>query len=105
MDLLLKQVLIIEEVQRQPNPRDPIRTYKYITTGKNFIKYPFKSHEIVFTSMFQENVEIKLLFRNLVKVAYQSAKSERFYYPLLINSENLKVVFIQTFIQRHFRRI
>ena len=102
MDLLLKQVLIIEEVQRQPNPRDPIRTYKYITTGKNFITYPFKSHETVFTSIFQENVEIKLLFRNLVKVAYQRAKSERFYYPLLINNENLKVVFIRTFINKLF---
>jgi len=102
MDLLLKQVLIIEEIQRQPNPRDPIRTYKYITTGENFIKHPFKSHEIVFTSMFQENAEIKLLFRNLVKVAYQNAKSEYNYYPLLINSANLKAVFIRTFIQRIF---
>lgn len=102
MDLLLKQVLTIEEVQRQPSPRDPAKTYKYITRGENFTKYPIRSHETVFTSTFQENAEIKLLFRNLVKVAYQRAKSERSYYPLLINNENLKAVFTRDLIHRVF---
>jgi len=102
MDLLLKQVLVIEEVQRQSNSRDPIRIYKYIAAGTNFVKYQFRSHEIVFLSMFQENAEIRLLFRNLVKVAYQNAKSQRQYYPLLINNVNLKAAFVKTIFHRIF---
>lgn len=102
MDLLLKQVLIVEEVQRKPSPRDPIRTYKYVTTGKNFSKYLVRSHEIVFLSVFQKNLAIRVLFRNLVKVAYQNAKSERMYYPYLTTNLNLKDSFKTTIYQKLF---
>lgn len=102
MDLLLKQVLVIEEIQRQPNPRDPIRTYKYIATGKDFAKYHFKPHERVFISIFQDNVQHRILFRNLVKIAYQNAKSAHAYFPLIIDNANLKLAFTRTAIQKVF---
>ena len=90
MDLLLKQVLTIENIERQPSPRDPIRTYKYIAAGNNFSTYKPRLHEMVFISPFQKNSELRILFRNLVKVGYQNAKSERNYYSYLIQSDSLK---------------
>jgi hypothetical protein len=102
MDLLLKQVLIIEEVQRQPSLRDPIRMYKYIMVGKNFGAYLVRPHEIVFLSVFQKNPKLKIVFKNLVKVAYQNAKSERLYYPFLTTNINLKDSFNTTIYHRLF---
>jgi hypothetical protein len=102
MDLLLKQVLSIEEVQRRPSPRDPVRTYKYVATGKNFVKYQFRPHEVVFLSMFRKDTSIRLLFRNLVKVAYQGAKSTRLFHPMITTNVNLKTSFYQTILQRIF---
>jgi len=102
MDLLLKQVLIVKEVQRQPSPRDPIKIYKYVTTGKNFSKYSAMSHEIVFLSVFQKGPAIRILFRNLVKVAYQKAESAPMYYPYLTCNINLKDSFYTTIYQKLF---
>src|SRR5688500_7078005 len=88
MDLLLKQVLVLEEVQRQPNPRDPVRIYKYATTGRNFESYRSKRHERVFISPFQNDRALRILFRNMVKVGYQNAGSATDYHTVLIRNHN-----------------
>jgi hypothetical protein len=90
MDLLLKQVLEIREVQRQASSRDPIRVHKYVVTGSSYENYQVKLHESALLSIFQTNRESSVLFRNLVKIAYQNAKNERHYYPQLTASANLK---------------
>lgn len=100
MDLLLKQVLAIREVQRQASSRDPIRVHKYVVTGSNYGNYQAKPHEPVLLSIFQTNPESSVLFRNLVKIAYQNAKNERRYYPQLTTSPNLKDALSTSLFQR-----
>jgi uncharacterized membrane protein YgcG len=100
LDLLLKQVLVIEEIQRQASRREPVRTYKYVSVGKNFRGYVKKPHEWVFLSIFDKNRAIKILFRNLVRVGFQQAESEKDYQHSLVTSKYLKEAFSSTFIQK-----
>ncbi|HYG01952.1 MAG TPA: hypothetical protein VD927_05865 [Chryseosolibacter sp.] len=100
MDLLLKQVLAIREVHRQASSRDPIRAHKYVVIGKNFKSYQVRTHEPTLLSIFQTNPEANVLFRNLVKIAYQNAKSERYYYPKLTTSPNLKEAISTSLLQK-----
>ena len=49
MDLLLKKVIEIKEVNKKSHPRDKyIRTYTYVVSGKNFSKYKPKKHELIY---------------------------------------------------------
>ena len=98
LDLLLKQVLSIVEVTRQPSTHDPARVYKYVTAGKRFKTYESKPHEVVFTSIFQSFPEYQVLFRNLVKMAYQNAKSQRKYALRLSKGPNLNEAFNTSWI-------
>lgn len=100
MDLLLKQVLAIREVQRQASSRDPIRVYKYVVIGENFNSYQMRLHERAVLSIFQTNSEANVLFRNLVKIAYQNAKSERHFYPQLTSNPNLKEAISTSVLQK-----
>ena len=100
MDLLLKQVLVIREVQRQASSRDPIRVHKYVITGSNYGNYQVKTHESVLLSIFRANPESSVLFRNLVKIAYQNAKNEKHYYPQLTANPNLKDALSTSLFQR-----
>src|SRR5688500_11913344 len=77
MDLLLKQVLVIEEVQRQSHKRNPVRVYKYIGRGKNFKGYACPGHELVFISAYQKSPALRILFNNFVRMGYENAGSEK----------------------------
>lgn len=102
MDLLLKQVLLIREVERQANIRDPIRVYKYVVAGANFRNYRMSKHEFALLSVFDKNPDANILFRNLVKIAYQNAKNERQYYSQLITNSNLKELVSTSLVQKMF---
>ncbi|MBA4053388.1 MAG: hypothetical protein C0490_01625 [Marivirga sp.] len=102
MDLLLKQVLNMEEIQRQPSPRDPVRYYKYISAGVNFRSYKGKPHEMVFLEPFKKNPDLNILFRNLVKIGYQNSKSEKKYYNDLINNDVLQKAFSTSWSEKLF---
>jgi hypothetical protein len=104
MDLLLKQVLTIEEVERQPSPRDPVRTYRYISKGKTFFGHKTLPHENVFISAFDPTKERKVLFRNVVKISYENAESFKSYQTRLMESPNLHNLFERSFIQSIFGR-
>lgn len=100
LDLLLKQVLVVEEIQRQPSRREPVRIYKYVSVGKNFRNYIKQPHEWVFLSIFDKNRAIKILFRNLVRVGFQEAESEKIYHHNLIASKSIREAFNSTFVQK-----
>lgn len=102
MDLLIKQILSIEEIERQPSKRDPIRIYKYIGTGKNFSGYRCLPHELCFLSAYYKNSTIRILFRNFVKIGYENAHSELDFYKTLRTSNELKDMFTVSLFQRIF---
>ena len=100
MDLLLKKVLAIHEVERQASHRDPIRVHKYVFAGENFVGYCPMKHELPFLSIFQKQLDISVLFRNLVSIAYEQVKSEKSYYAKIVSSANLKQAIKTSIIQK-----
>lgn len=102
MDLLLKQVLSIKEVQEQASDRDPVRVIKYVREGENFNQHQDRLHESVILSVFQKTPDVSILFRNLVKIAYQNAKHKRHYYPQLTENSNLREAFSTSIFEKLF---
>lgn len=102
MDLLLKQVLITEDVERQLNQRDPIRTYKYVSTGENFRKHNILPHELTFLLPYRKNQDTRMLFRNCVQVGYENARSKRVLHKVIRLSPALQNAFTASLIQKVF---
>ena len=102
MDLLLKQVLSIKEVQDQAGERDPVRIIKYVREGEKFNQHHDRLHESVILSVFQKTPDVSILFRNLVKIAYQNARHKRHYYPQLIENSNLREAFTSNIFEKLF---
>jgi hypothetical protein len=90
LDLLLKKVLVTEDVQRQPSERDPVMVYKYLRAGQNFAAYKSKAHEDVFLSVFKNNPSSSVLFRNLVKIGYEKSSSTNRYLYRVITSPDVE---------------
>lgn len=102
IDLLLKRVLRTFEVQRQPSSRDAIRSYKYVEIGENFLNYQPLPHEEIFLTPFQKSESVQILFRHIVKMGYQNAKSESRIHNVLRQSPNLAGCFGRNMIQSIF---
>jgi hypothetical protein len=100
MDLLLKQVIGIEQVERQPSASDPVRAYKYISIGKNFRTYSSLQHEQVFLNPFSNDPDIKYFFKHFVKMAYENARTEKRYQTQVRSSRMLQDAFTITFLQK-----
>lgn len=98
MDLLLKQVLKIEEVFKHTGGTNEQRLYEYVETGKNFRFYNPLPHENVFLEIFQKNEDYRFLFRHVVKVGYENAKSYNYFHKLIRKSHNISDCFKENFI-------
>ncbi|EDP96177.1 hypothetical protein U8527_14795 [Kordia algicida OT-1] len=105
MDLLLKKVLKIVEVEKQPHPRDEVRVYTYVETGKNFEKYTAKNHELIFLRPFKEEASIQILFKHYVKIIYEASNGKKGYRESIRSSKELQPYFSQTFFISLFRVI
>ena len=102
MDLLLKEVVRTFEVQRQENSRDADRIYKYVEISRNFWTYQPLPHENLFLAPFQKSDSVQILFRHIVKIGYQTAKSESKLHNILTQSSNIDRCFSRNIIQSLF---
>lgn len=102
MDLLLKRVLMIEDVERQVSMRDPIRTYKYVCAGENFRRHTILPHELTFLLPYRRNPDTRMLFRNCVEIGYENAGSKRALHKTIRSSPALQHTFSASFLQRVF---
>lgn len=104
MDLLLKKVIEIEEINRRSHPRDKyIRTYTYVIAGKNFEKYKPKNHELIYLNPFNKSPSIQILFQHFVKMAYDASKGSWFYKKQVRVNQEINSYFKQTFLLNFFR--
>lgn len=97
MDLLLKRVIEIKVENTRVLARDKyakkvevIKSYNYVIKGKNFDKYNPKVNELIFLAPYQKSTSIKILFKHLVKMAYENAGSSKSFKSSVLNSKNLK---------------
>ena len=93
MDLILKKVLKIVDVDKRLHPRDEVRTYTYVETDENFKKYTPKNHELAFMNAFIKENDIQILFKNLIKSAYVSAGGSKSYRKTIRRNKHLKHYF------------
>lgn len=100
LDLLLKKVLVVHQIQRQAHPKDPAKVYKYVMPGTAFPDYRHRVHEIVFLSPFKRDHGLKILFQNLVKMSYEKAESDKMYYSYIIANPFMKPNFRRSFYQK-----
>lgn len=100
MDLLLKQVIEITTVSKQPSSRrDKVRSYKYVVRSKNFLNYKPLEHEIVYLSPYQKSSSLKVLFQHLIRTGFQNAKSESKYVSAVRRSPNIHFYFTKNIYQ------
>lgn len=104
MDLLLKQVIAIKEINRKAHSRDKyIRTYTYVVSGKNFSKYEPKNHEIIYQSPFLKSQSIEILFKHYIKMIYDASNGSWKYQKLTKSNKNISPLFKQTVFLDLFR--
>ncbi len=99
VDLLLKKVLELKTVERQPHPNDAIRYYKYISVGKNFYNYKPLDHEYIYIEAFKKDDSIEILFQNLIRLGIEKAINAKRYRLAVSQSPNLQAYFSQNFLQ------
>jgi hypothetical protein len=102
LDLILKKVLKIIEVTRNPSVVEGTLVYSYITRGPNFKNHTFKKQEEFFTSTFAEEEEYQVLFRNMVKIGYQKSKKKSHFIKQLFEKSLLQRCFSQNLFQEIF---
>lgn len=99
MDLLLKQVLKTIDIQRNTRSNSRIRNYQYVCVGKNFNSHRPLPHETIFLAPFQRNKNVEILFRHVVKLGYENAKSEAKLHAKLSKSPNIASCYKSNFLQ------
>lgn len=75
-DLILKDVLRLVQVEKAMNKRDRPRIYKYVCVGKRFFSYNPHIIEKLFLDPFNRNMELQVLFGNLVKMVVKTYRND-----------------------------
>jgi hypothetical protein len=102
LDLVLKKVLQVVEVEKPISLREGTRSYKYIKLGRNFKSYYPLDHEQVFLVPFTKDSKNAILIRHFIKTGYDNIKNEAHYKSILYNYPNIKKYFRRNFFQRLF---
>lgn len=102
IDLIFKRVLDRFEVERQYNSNQSVRIYDYIGAGEKFKDYTSKRHEQFFTKTFQDDSEIGILFRNLIKIGYQNSKTKYNFKKEILQNKSLNKVISQNVFEKLF---
>lgn len=92
-DLVLKDVLRIVQIERSMNKRDRPRTYKYVCIGKRFFRYTPHTIEKLFLDPFIKNMELQVLFGNLVKMVVSKYRNDTTLHTETILSGTLGLCF------------
>ena len=105
-NLLLREILILEEREDQTHPNSIPRELTYIFPGQNFKNYQCQPHEMCFLETFYESDDIEVMFKHLIKAAYQNARSRGEYiYRKLIKEEALAGYFKTGVFNTMFARV
>lgn len=96
MDLLLKQVLVVNESVRtyKSGRRYKEFTSHFVTKGKKFDDYKASPYEEIFLSVFRKSPDLKAVLTKLIKVAYEATGSKRKF---------RKLIYLTSPVRHHFR--
>lgn len=100
LDLVLKRVLQVVEVEKPISNREGTRVYKYIKRGKAFNTYYPLKHEQAFLSTFAKERDSEILMRHFVKIFYRKTGSEFHLKSILYKYPAIKKYFRRNVFQR-----
>lgn len=100
-DLIFKEVLQIITIEKQTHPKDPVTSSAYVVHGKNFYTYHPQPHELVFLQPYIKSKTVKILFRHLVKMGFENAKSPNSFGKTIENGR-IKKYFNNGYFSRAF---
>lgn len=98
MDLILKGVLKITEVEKQASAREKPRFFPYVESGSKFSNYQPLPHEapLITSFKFEDNMRVQL--NNFIKISRSNTDN---YKQLLCLSPTVAQYLHQSFIQRY----
>lgn len=102
LDLVLKKVLQVVEVEKPISIREGSRSYKYIRLGRNYKTYYPKDHEYVFLAPFNKEEKVEILIRHFIKIGYDSIGNEIHYKNIIYSYPSLKRYFKRNIFQKLF---
>jgi hypothetical protein len=106
IDLILKKVIKITESSSLINKKHNISSagISYVKIGKNFSSYRPKKHEFVFLTIFYKNRQLKVLFKQYMKVIYNGINSEYDYKSAIRTSPDINSLYTTNFFSKLLRR-
>ena len=103
MDLILRQVLFVEHLQRKTVQGNRMIGYLYVFAGRNFRREKPTLHEMVFLYPYYKRPRAKIIFHHLLQMAYSHAKNEEhFKRKYLLDSAPLRELIHIGFWQQVF---
>jgi len=100
LDLVLKRVLKVVEVEKPISSREGTRIYKYIKRGKAFNSYYPMEHEQAFLATFKKERDSEILMRHFVRIFFRMTGTESHYKSTLYKYPGIRSYFPQNWLQR-----
>jgi hypothetical protein len=75
MDLILKRVLKIVEIEKQASNKDPVRKQTYVDVGDNYKTYTPTDFEKPFINSFKFDDGMRVLLRNYIIVCKTNTRN------------------------------
>jgi len=101
LDLLRQQVLAVSHDPSQPNPRDPVTWQQYIISGLALHAHQVLAHERLLISAFQVDDQLRVPFKQYVRMIFEKASTASEYYKLIQTNTRTG----QLFLQHWFRQL
>lgn len=98
MDLILKGVLKIIEVEKQASEHEKIRVLPYVESGNKFANYQLLPHEKPLITSFKFEDDMRVQLNNFIKISRSNTDN---YKQLLCLSPTVSQYLNQSFIQRY----
>lgn len=93
LDLLMRKVLVFNEVLKDPDKRGRARRYKYVQPGPAFSERTALPHEDVFTGPYANNHGERYLLKNLVRIGFSRAVNVRAYHNRVLGIPRMLPLF------------
>ncbi|HLO55585.1 MAG TPA: hypothetical protein VK169_14935 [Saprospiraceae bacterium] len=100
-NLLLRKILIIEcKKTRGETYYEINKIQQFVSLGPNFNSYNLEKHESIFLIPFNNDLELKLSLRNLVKIVFEGIKSTDEFKMKYLYNHRISIYFSSNLFQR-----
>lgn len=103
MDLLLKKVLEVKEIDKKDENETDENTY--VVTGENFNNYKPKDHESILINPFLKSESIEILLEQFIKMVYESSSGAHYYRVTTKRNQEISTYFKSNFFAKLFGSI